>query len=274
MQNRSLSQKVFDEKIFPDNFLASCESYTQTFRKDTILHYHNCVEIGMCTSGAGIEYIGDKLYNFYPDSIAIIQKGCIHDSHIITEAPIEKPSEWVYIFVDLDSLSIHSKPNYSFIFSDSDLAALFHMMYNELRKRTSVSNNIFKYLLEAFILKVNQIEQDFYSSGIQIPDSLLPAINYITCNFSHDITIDEVAAKCNISVSHFRKLFGEYMNCSPLEYLNNVRISAASSLLKTTDISITEIAGMTGFSSISSFNRQFKRSYDISPSQFRKKELK
>ncbi len=272
MQNRSLFQKIFDEKYFPDDFRASCENYTQTYREDTILHYHNCVEIGMCTSGTGIEYIDDKLYTFYPESIAIIQKDCIHDSHIITDEPLAKPSEWIYIFAELDAIGIHTRPNYSFIFSDSDLTALFYMMYQELEKRTNESKAIFKYLLEAFILKVNQLEHDYYSKGIRIHDSILPAISFITSNFNREISISEIATKCNLSVSHFRKLFVTYMKCSPLEYLNNIRLSAASRLLRTTDTSITEIAGMTGFSSISSFNRQFKSFYNVSPSQFRKAE--
>ena len=274
MQNRSLFPKILDEKVFPADFSAETEFFTQNYSEEMNLHYHNCPEIGYCISGSGVEYIGDKLYSFYPGSIAVIQKGCIHDSHIMTDEPVEKPSEWKYIFADIEALGIKADINCSFIFSNHELSLIFNMMFNELEKKEDTYKPVFKNLLEAFILKANRIVPDYYPKGISIPESILPAVNFITNNYAHDISVTEIAEKCSISVSHFRKLFGEYMKCSPLEYLNGVRLSVADRLLKTTDLPITEIAGMAGFASLSSFNRQFKSRYNISPSQVRKDRQK
>lgn len=270
MQNRSLSERIFDEKKFQYDFRASFERYTQTYREDTSLHYHNCVEIGMCTSGTGSEYIDGKLFSFYPDSIVIIQKECIHDSHIMTDEPVPKPSEWVYLFVDFDALGVKNQPNNSYVFSNSDMTALFWAMCHELEEHSADYEEVFRLLLESFIIKANRITKKFLPKGIVITEALLPAIGYISNNFSREITIEDIAASCNISTSHFRKLFKKYMDCSPLEYLNNLRLSNACKMLESKELSVTEIAGMSGFSSISTFNRLFKEHFNVSPTQFRK----
>jgi len=270
MHNRSSFQKNFDEKKFNSDFHANYEHYTQIYSEDTTLHYHNCVEIGICTSGTGIEYIDGKIFSFYPDSLAIIQKNCIHDAHIITDDPSKKPSEWVYLFVDLESLGAKNHPNDSVIFSSSDMSALFWAMYYELETHSDNYEEAFLFLLESFLIKANRSMEKHVLNGTSVPEQLLPAISYISNNCSHEITIEDIAASCNISTSHFRKVFRKSFNCSPLEYLNNFRLSLACKMLEGTTLSVTEIAGRAGFSSISSFNRQFKDHFEVSPTQYRK----
>lgn len=61
------------------------------------------------------------------------------------------------------------------------------------------------------------------------------------------------------------------MNMSPLEYINLVRVQTACDLLKRTDEPITTIAGKCGFTTLSTFNRNFKQITGVSPSQWRKR---
>ena len=81
--------------------------------------------------------------------------------------------------------------------------------------------------------------------------------------------MEELAKINNYSLNHFRKLFREQTGCTPLEYLINVRLKIAAVLLRSTDKSILEIAGETGFETLSSFNRHFKQKYRLSPSRWR-----
>ena len=94
-------------------------------------------------------------------------------------------------------------------------------------------------------------------------------MNYIAQNYNQDITIEELAKYCNMSVSHFRKQFREAAGTSPLEYLNNLRISVARHLLRTTKEPVLAISEAVGFRTLSSFNRLFKRIYGISPREAR-----
>ena len=55
----------------------------------------------------------------------------------------------------------------------------------------------------------------------------------------------------------------------PLEYVNTCRLNAAATLLKNTSRQIVDIAGKTGFPTLSHFNRMFKAYYSCSPWDFR-----
>ena len=73
------------------------------------------------------------------------------------------------------------------------------------------------------------------------------------------------------SESYCSKYIKKKTNMNFLEYLNNERIEKAKTELRLTDESITEIAYLTGFTSIQSFNRVFKSFCEVSPTEYRKR---
>lgn len=269
MQNRSLFGTVFDDKFFPESFRAKSESYIQNTREDNSLHFHSCLEIGICVSGSGVEFIGDKIYPFHSNSISFIQKNCVHDSHIVPSDPADPPSEWRFVFADLDALSIAVNFPGSFILSDAELVSLFHQMYGELDRKQEDYQAVFLLLLRAFLAKLRRILPQSSFCKEQMPDQIVYAINYIAQNYGRDVTIAQLAKSSNMSVSYFRKRFRESLGCCPLEYLNNARLSIAEHLLRTTKLSVLSVSEDVGFRSLSSFNRLFKRVYGVSPRQIR-----
>ena len=72
-------------------------------------------------------------------------------------------------------------------------------------------------------------------------------------------------------VTHFRRVFTSYMHMSPLEYINKVRIQTACEILKKTDESIADIAYKCGFTTNSTFNRNFRQLMGMSPAEWRKR---
>lgn len=101
-------------------------------------------------------------------------------------------------------------------------------------------------------------------------DKLKLVIKHVENNYANPISIEEMAELCNFSQSHFMKFFKTNMDVSFIEYLNNYRLTIASRLLISSSSSILAIAMESGFDNLSYFNRQFKKRYDITPSQFRK----
>ena len=98
-------------------------------------------------------------------------------------------------------------------------------------------------------------------------------MDFIANNFRDDITVSDAAAMCNVSYSYFSRIFKQITKHSFSEYLNYIRITEAEKLLASTDLSMTEIAMQTGFSTSSYFIQQFKLHKHISPKQFRKNIL-
>ena len=80
----------------------------------------------------------------------------------------------------------------------------------------------------------------------------------------------ELAASCNLSETHFRRLFAEYTGMTPLAYVNHLRIRQACGMIKKTNYSMEEVATRVGYASISSFNRNFRAIIGTSPYQYKK----
>ena len=89
--------------------------------------------------------------------------------------------------------------------------------------------------------------------------------------YMEDIRIGDLAKACHISETHFRRVFTSYMHMSPLEYINKVRIQTACEILKKTDESIADIAYKCGFTTNSTFNRNFRQLMGMSPAEWRKR---
>ena len=87
MSNRSNFPIELDEKQLDLSFPVSCQYYTQQYQAHSSLHYHGCMELGRCLKGSGVQFIGGETYPFSGNALTILQKSCVHDSHIIMLDP-------------------------------------------------------------------------------------------------------------------------------------------------------------------------------------------
>lgn len=104
--------------------------------------------------------------------------------------------------------------------------------------------------------------------------SITKMTDYIKNNYTDDISVCDIAKSANISRRDCFRKFRESMGVTPFDYLDSVRIKAASLLLLETDKTITEICYETGFSSGSYFSTKFKKAMGCSPAEFRKNNAK
>lgn len=101
------------------------------------------------------------------------------------------------------------------------------------------------------------------------PSYLTDAARYIAQNYSYPITVAEIAAHANVSRSCLFRAFKAAHGCSVQDYLLRIRLSAASELLCTTALSVTEIAYSCGFSDANYFSKIFLKKKNMSPSHYR-----
>jgi AraC-like DNA-binding protein len=85
-----------------------------------------------------------------------------------------------------------------------------------------------------------------------------------------NITLEEIAAACSLSVSHFARGFRRSFGTSAHQYLIRLRVERAKSLLASTSKPIAEIAQLSGFCDQSAFARTFTRVERMTPSLWRK----
>lgn len=94
-------------------------------------------------------------------------------------------------------------------------------------------------------------------------------ITYINNNFRLPLSNQKIASENHISVSRMMALFAEVVGMSPIVYLNRFRVSTACELLRSTDLTIREVANSVGVEDQLYFSRMFRKQKGMSPRQYR-----
>lgn len=107
------------------------------------------------------------------------------------------------------------------------------------------------------------------SSAMPIRELNTP-IEYIKQNYAENISIEELAEACHVSISTLERRFKKNLSKTPLQYLMEVRLDNARIMIFDSDKNLSTIAQETGFVDNSHFTRAYKKRFSISPSEDRK----
>lgn len=86
-------------------------------------------------------------------------------------------------------------------------------------------------------------------------------------------TVQSLAGQIHMSRSAFAECFRQLVGNSPLQYLTKCRMQKAGRMLRETELGVKEIASLSGYESVTSFNSAFKRQTGTSPAAFRKRDV-
>lgn len=281
----------------PLNFpvlLLSGERWRISDIKSGRLHFHNCLEIGICHSDSGIMDFEDKSIPFKAGDVTCVPRHLVHTTYSTPGTE----SLWSYIFVNPEELfrnmfnntsETFDRPmaainNYHLILNKEEYPKVYflaHAIVDELKnQKASYQSSVRGLMLSLYVelLRIHSAENAQKEIKNKNPESdnilvILDALEYIHRNYMQPICIDELADLCHLSVSHFRRTFHEIMGAAPLDFLNSTRIEEACWLLRSTEDSILTVSEKVGFHSISSFNRNFIHMMKVSPSVWRKQTL-
>lgn len=252
------------------------------------LHFHNYLEIGFCYEGEGHMILGEDTVRFSGREFTVIPPNYPHT----TNSDPGNISQWEYLFIDVEEFlgkfidnPVKSEKMIQRIYSK----ALF-MKEEECR---SVAAKILKImdimrggeefyleeargilaslLTEVARLNRNAEEEKILEEKGKITNMMFRSLDYITMHYMEDIRVEDLARACHLSETHFRRVFTSYMKMSPLEYINTVRIRTACDLLQKTEDPIADIAHKCGFTTNSTFNRNFRQMMGMTPAEWRKR---
>jgi AraC-like DNA-binding protein len=111
--------------------------------------------------------------------------------------------------------------------------------------------------------------------NIESRESLIPmeildcCLDYIRKEYSHPLSLDEICSQCGVGRTALFSHFKKQLNCTPGEFIQTVRLQAAERLLKSSNLTIEQIAEQTGFTSPPSLYRSFKQRFGRSPALYR-----
>lgn len=251
------------------------------------LHFHNHLEIGYCYEGHGTLVVEEKSRRYEQGTYSIIPHNICHTT--VSDSGMLCRCEYLFIDVEtfLESSYADNKRfaehlvrlvNQRALIGDANanlkLTQLILALIEEMRYKRPF------YLVSARgLLLTLLIELARAAEGEEAPMPepkaaqnlvILDALNYVTSRYSEDIKVEALAEACHMSETHFRRIFRDIMSIGPLEYINIVRVEMACNLLRTTDYNMDTIARRSGYPTMTTFDRNFRRVTGCTPLQWKK----
>ena len=249
------------------------------------MHWHPFVEILVSLYDNNEVTINFVKYDLKTNDLVIIYPGDLHSLDHVGE------NAFILVQFPLNLLMIMNEFNSNFsVFNqyhcikydpsniDADRMILLIKEMSELYYSDILFNEvrIYSLLLDFFVrfgqYCVNAKKEGFsgdVNTEYKSTKLMTEACLYISQNCTKALTLDDVSRHIGVSKSHFSHLFKKYTNMTFIDFLTAERIKRTEFLISNPKARIIDIAFDSGFSSVSSFNRAFKKIKGISPSEFR-----
>ena len=292
MQKRTSypNESIFCPVRLPVDFPIVCMRTDHWYTENqgvNMLHFHNCLQIGYCYEGQGHSLVEGRLMAFESGNVTVIPAKVQH----LILSQRNTVSRWIWLYLDPftfipDLHPTHARALMQIFFGQkalpftlhqndqSEMIDITHAIINELENQYEGYRDVVRLQTHAFLLlllraasKLNQEPSEAAPARIQI---IAPAVEHIGMHYMENIRVEELAALCHISPTHLRRVFQRVMKCTPLEYLQMVRLEAACLLLFRTDLSVLEVGSQVGFPTATSFTRQFRKVIKTTPGRWRR----
>lgn len=250
------------------------------------LHWHSTVEIIMPLENTYTVTMNKTTYHLRENDILIIPPGELHE--------LTPPKTGFRLVLLFDLSSLHKFKGFTRLFSLFSLSSLITpetMPEIYEQERTLLLQSAEEYanggdlaepailaLLIQFFVLLARNSKDIVPTALpatqpnkqrEYIEKFSVVFDYIEHHYTDDITLESVAAQIGFSKFHFSRLFRQFTDTSFYDYLCARRIKAAETLLLDPNLPITEIALQSGFASISTFNRVFKKFKECTPTEFK-----
>lgn len=255
------------------------------------LHIHESVELLYIIDGHYIVSEDRNKYELAEGDIIMLRSNALHSVSSLSEKPGRylvikiKPSVLLSMS-DRDSgyayimrFVLHSSDKVVWTKSElegSPIKAFADMLKTEHDTPTLGTDVIRKSAACGLLVSIlrddeaNGRRKPIDTSNITAVHQIYKAINYISENYSENISALDCAAKVNMSYSYFSRIFKSITGKSFRTYLTEVRINHADKLMFLSDRSVTEIAMECGFNDVSYFIAQYKAIRGVTPHKYRK----
>lgn len=254
-------------------------------------HTHNFAELIIITRGGGSHWIDGSAYPVAAGDIFLIQDNTEHyfqERHDLEMYNIMFDNS--YLKEHLRSLRSLSGFNAFFIFeplfrrrhafmsrlhlapeSMLKMRTLLNSMLAEVRdSRPGSDLMMLSRVLEIFVMIAREYSRSS-NSKVQTLFRLGEVISRMENNYRENWTVARLAKIAAMAPSTFLPVFREATGSSPIDYLLNLRLTKAAEILLKDDCAISEVAANCGFRDSNYFSRQFRKFYNCSPRDYRKR---
>lgn len=247
------------------------------------LHSHDYAEILYILSGRGWYQIGGQEYEVSAGDVILCNPGTRHRFS-------ERENSMLEFYLAFNDFQFRGAPPNHFLLADG--SCVLHTTTETRQEMTKCCYEMIQendscrpgkyFMLKACLIKLLILlvrETGAFSAG---PDgcclesynkgyAVKKIISYLTENYEHKISLDQIARNMYLSPVYISKIFKEETGESPINYLIKIRLEKAKEILTNEEnLSIKEVAGRVGYEDVYHFSKLFKKYYGIAPLYYRK----
>ncbi|MGO4370043.1 helix-turn-helix domain-containing protein [Paenibacillus sp. MCAF20] len=274
-----------DEIRFDPSFpmtITQTRGVSPTFQR---LHWHKALEINYIREGSGYYLINGNRYDFQQGDIVLIHS---NDLHRAFEA---EGLVMTIVMFDPAYLALEHRYDRELLLPFRELGASLEyvldrdhpqlprlqeaiaVMYDENARKEAHYETIVRAQLIQFVALAGRYFMRRESGGSQPlrgMETMREVLHAIEDDYARPWTLRSLSELAHLSPSRFSTLFTQVVGTSPMDYLIQLRLAHAASLVRESDMKMIEVAEACGFRNLSNFNRLFKHYFGLSPSSLRR----
>lgn len=151
--------------------------------------------------------------------------------------------------------------------------SLIWQLLSPRTEQTPEPDSMYAHLLLSLFVEVDLALVSASAKQVIVPDIIVAIQSYIDRNYASQITLDALSRSFGISKYHMSREFKRYIGKSPNDYLIDLRLDRAKSLLVDSGRTIADIGQLVGIPNTNHFLYLFKSREGITPSAFRKQRI-
>ncbi len=279
---------VFDKIGLDDTSTIRLDVFDTVLPREPVsfLHYHDKLELGICTDGRGIIYDAEEAESISCGDIMLFLSGSAHYSQSIDP---NNPCKCRFAFIDAEELLFklfcdkrrgnelmisareRDIPSILRKADDPEIYAILHTMMQDIMENGDRSELLAALDLSRFLIKAEAIYNPSLREARKVSDDgTVTAVEaFIATHYYESINTERLCGISYLSESQLRRRFKKAYGTSPMQYLHRLRCKIGERLLRNTDLSVLAVSSSVGYVDVSDFYRHFVAIYKAPPSSIR-----
>ena len=241
----------------------------------SVPHTHNHMELFFIVGGKGQFLIEDQLHPVDVNNLVIINPNVVHTEVSLNAQPLE------YIVLGVAGIQLAtsdtSNGQFSILdhFESAEISGCLRNILREMEQKNTGYEDVCQAYMEILIIRLMRsiaLAVPSESQVISVNRQCAAVRRYIDLHFKEALTLEQLAAEGHMNKFYLSHAFKREFGISPINYMISKRIEESKYLLAETDLSMTQIAQLLGFSSLSYFSQVFRRTQSVTPMEYRQSQ--